>query len=233
MHICDLIPIFSRQGTLHIKLHYIVHSSLYKSVTYTFTVYHLHFLSWINDSMDITIVIPSFLNQHWLGEHFHCGYNVPYIHSIYMVDCPLYSKGKILWRDACKLLIFYFLTFFFSVFMFVEWICLFSLIFISLEILRKSSRNKFIADVCVYMCVCVCVCIYHILKISVSEIQNGGWDFNVWKKREKLKLEKPFCLSYCIEETTFIIMLLTNMMNILMLFQMVWEVFDEKGINYI
>ena len=35
------------------------------------------------------------------------------------------------------------------------------------------------------VCVCVCVCIYHILKISVSEIQNGGWDFNVWKKRER------------------------------------------------
>ena len=119
--------------------------------------------------------------------------------------------------------------FFFS--FYVEWICLFSLIYISLEILRKSSRNRNSLQMCV--CMCVCVCVYHILKISVSEIQNGGWDFNVWKRREKLKLEKPFCLSYCIEEITFIIMLLTNMMNILMLFQTVWEVFDEKGINYI
>lgn len=53
------------------------------------------------------------------------------------------------------------------------------------------------------------------------------------REKEKLKLEKSFCLSYCIEEITFIIMLLTNMMNISMLFQTVWEVFDEKGINYI
>lgn len=41
------------------------------------------------------------------------------------------------------------------------------------------------------------------------------------REKEKLKLEKSFCLSYCIEEITFIIMLLTNMMNISMLFQTV------------
>lgn len=41
--------------------------------------------------------------------------------------------------------------------------------------------------------------------------------FEKKKRKGKLKLEKPFCLSYCIEETTFVT-LLVHVMNISMLF---------------
>lgn len=58
--------------------------------------------------------------------------------------------------------------------------------------------------------------VYPILPISISETQMVV-GFYCKKKERKLKLEKPFCLSYCIEETA-LITLLIHMMNISMLF---------------
>lgn len=59
--------------------------------------------------------------------------------------------------------------------------------------------------------------IYTILQISVSKTHNDRSVLMFKKKKRKLKLEKPFCLSYCIEKTTFIA-LLVHMINISMLF---------------
>lgn len=74
------------------------------------------------------------------------------------------TAGKILWRDACELWIFYLKTF--SVFVLIECICMFSLILISLEVLNfekiKQNRNP------------LQMCIYSILQISVSETQMVG-----------------------------------------------------------
>lgn len=56
--------------------------------------------------------------------------------------------------------------------------------------------------------------IYPILPISVSETQVV---VGFYCKKKELKLEKPFCLSYCIEDTA-LITLLIHMTNISMLF---------------
>lgn len=54
------------------------------------------------------------------------------------------------------------------------------------------------------------------------------WIFMLKKKSKPKTKDKPFCLSYCMEKT-LLSALMTHVMNIQMLFQTVWRVFNEKG----
>lgn len=116
---------------------------------------------------------------------------------------------------------FYFLEHF-SAFMFVEWMYGVGFPLISLEVVHFEIGQKWKSIADGYTVTPSC-------QFPLGK-DRWWWGFSVRKKGRKLKLEKPFCLSCCIEETAFIA-LLVHMMNISMLFWTVWEVFNEKGVR--
>lgn len=136
-HICDLILIFSKQEGHHIKLY----SSSKRPLQISYVCF-LQSTIYMNPSKLMTEhghdhSCTIFLEATFVGGTFSLWLDTPYN----LIVPSILTEGKIFWRDACKLWIFYFLKMC-SVFMFVEWICMFSLILISQEVLNFETIKQ-------------------------------------------------------------------------------------------